>query len=38
MALNGLDCLLGLMVVLSPFFLGVLIAGIHEELQERKSR
>ena len=35
MATNGLDCLCGLMVFLSPFFLAVLINGVREEMKKK---
>ena len=34
MVLNGLDCLLGLMVVLMPLLIAITIVGIHEELKK----
>ena len=34
MVLNGLDCLLGLMVVLMPLLIAITIVGIREELKK----
>jgi len=34
MLLNGLDCLLGLMVVLMPLFIAIAIVGVREELKK----